>query len=76
MFLLEIIVVAIACGIVGSLISLGIMYMEPSFSIKSYTFYPQVFLSFLLTGAILHILFEISGANRWYCTNGNACKLI
>lgn len=76
MFLLEVIVVAIASGIVGSLISLGFMYMEPTFSFKNYSFYPQVFMSFFITGAILHILFEVSGANRWYCTNGYACKLI
>jgi ascorbate-specific PTS system EIIC-type component UlaA len=74
MFLLEVIVVAFATAIVGSLISLGIMYMQPSFTIKKYTFFPQVFLSFFLTGAILHVLFEISGGNRWYCINGNACK--
>ena len=24
-------------------------------------------------GAIIHILCELSGINKWYCTNGNAC---
>ena len=26
-----------------------------------------------LTGFIGHLLFEVFGANRWYCTNGKAC---
>lgn len=26
-----------------------------------------------VTGFITHILFELIGANTWYCKNGNAC---
>ena len=26
-----------------------------------------------LTGFIGHVLFEIFGANKWYCTHGKAC---
>ena len=26
-----------------------------------------------LTGFIGHLLFELSGANKWYCTHGKAC---
>ena len=26
------------------------------------------------TGVLIHILCEITGVNKWYCTNGNACK--
>ena len=26
-----------------------------------------------LTGFIGHLLFEIAGANRWYCKHGKAC---
>jgi hypothetical protein len=26
-----------------------------------------------LTGFIGHLLFEIFGANKWYCTHGKAC---
>ena len=26
------------------------------------------------TAVIAHILLELSGLNKWYCKNGNACK--
>ena len=31
-------------------------------------------LSLFITGVGIHILCEISGINKWYCVNGNACK--
>lgn len=30
-------------------------------------------IALFLTGFFTHILFEISGANQWYCKNGAAC---
>tara|TARA_B100001094_G_C18184044_1_gene802633 strand:- start:142 stop:501 length:360 start_codon:yes stop_codon:yes gene_type:complete len=27
-----------------------------------------------LLGFILHIICELTGVNKWYCRNGNACK--
>ncbi len=30
--------------------------------------------SLFLLGAIAHLLFELIGANKWYCKNGTACK--
>lgn len=27
------------------------------------------------TGILIHLLCEMSGVNKWYCTNGNACKV-
>jgi len=32
----------------GSVVSLGIMYVDPKFSLKKYTFWPQVFISYFL----------------------------
>ena len=31
-------------------------------------------MSLFLTGALSHLLFEYTGANKWYCRNGIACK--
>ncbi len=27
-----------------------------------------------LAGFLVHLVREFSGINRWYCTNGNACR--
>lgn len=26
------------------------------------------------TGVLIHLLCEVTGVNKWYCKNGNACK--
>jgi hypothetical protein len=31
-------------------------------------------ISLFITGALIHLLCEFSGINRWYCKNGVACK--
>ena len=31
-------------------------------------------ISLFLSGAMLHLFFELIGVNRWYCKNGNACR--
>jgi len=41
---------------------------------KNFKHWNNVALSFFLTGALLHIIFEALGWNKWYCKNGNACK--
>ena len=74
--LVEALIVGLVTGLVGSVVSLGIMYVDPKFSLKKYTFWPQVFISYFLTGLLLHLLFEFAGANGWYCRNGNACKAL
>jgi hypothetical protein len=30
-------------------------------------------ISLFLTGIVTHLTFEFVGANKWYCTYGNAC---
>ena len=30
-------------------------------------------LSLFLTGSLIHITFDLLGANKWYCKNGFAC---
>jgi len=31
-------------------------------------------ISLFLTGVIIHLVCEFGGLNKWYCSNGNACK--
>jgi hypothetical protein len=75
---MKIIIEAFCIGIISALVGIIIstIFMLPSknFSWKKYDFYPQILLSYFLTGFIIHICFEISGGNKWYCKHGNACK--
>lgn len=51
---------------VVGLVMLGIHY---GFSM----FLNNNLLTVFLTGFIGHLLFELIGANKWYCTHGKAC---
>lgn len=62
-------------GIVG--LMLGVLLMV------IYAIIPIVFTSGVIVagvagfvvGCCAHLIFEYTGANRWYCDNGNACKV-
>lgn len=73
-FLVEALVVGLVAGVVGLIVSTLFMLPSKDFSWKKYHFWPQVALSFFVTGFILHVGFELAGANKWYCKHGNACK--
>ena len=36
-------------------------------------FIPNPLIVVFLTGFVGHLLFELVGANKWYCTHGKAC---
>lgn len=31
-------------------------------------------ISLFMTGVVAHLLFEVTGVNKWYCKNGYACR--
>ena len=71
----EALVVGIAIGVIGFLVSLAIMYYtDPNFSLAKYHFWKEVVVSYILTGIVAHLLFEYFGANAWYCRHGVACQ--
>jgi hypothetical protein len=74
-FLLEALIVGLVTAVVGFIISTSLMYARNSdFSLEKYHFWPWVLLGYFLTGVIIHILFEITGGNSWYCKHGSACS--
>lgn len=73
--LIEALVVGITAALVGLAISTILMFItSKDFSLEKYHFWPQVMLSYFITGVLLHLMYEYFGANKWYCDNGNACK--
>lgn len=71
----EAIVVGVVTSIFGFIISTGLMFTKKDFTLKKYDFWPSVLLSYFITGFFLHLIFEMTGGNKWYCKNGNACKI-
>ena len=34
----------------------------------------NMLVSMFITGVVFHLIAEFTGVNKWYCTNGNACR--
>ena len=62
--LIEAFVVGIVMVVVGGIVK------NVNFQWKTY----NIEITLFLTGVFAHLLFEFTGFNKWYCTNGFACK--
>ena len=73
--LIEAGVVGIATIIVGILVAISLKQLfklDMPVSHKNINKNNMIMLLFI-TGFLIHIICEISGLNKWYCSNGNAC---
>lgn len=61
--LIEAVVVGVVLGVV---MALGSRVYAPVSALEFAVFG-------VVLGALVHYAFELSGANRWYCTHGAAC---
>lgn len=66
-------VVGIATAVVGLIVSTLWMRLGEGKAPSQRTLY-NVGLSLFVTGALVHLLAEASGVNKWYCKNGAACQ--
>jgi hypothetical protein len=75
--LIEAIVVGISIIIFGSLMSFvaGLFFKTELPPVcKDWNKNYVMEIALFLTGFVAHLFFEVSGVNKWYCKNGNACK--
>ena len=70
---------AIISGIAVLVIGLIVNWLSQSWrkdhllSIRPEFHMSRLGLNLFITGVLVYIIAEFSGANRWYCRNGNAC---
>lgn len=72
---------AIVVGIVFTIVATAISKIVPLFVAKvdlppvckEWNQFYVMEITLFLSGVAGHLLFEIFGANKWYCTNGAAC---
>lgn len=75
--LVEALVVGLLVLVVGIVVSFGVGAL---FSVdlpavcKKWNKNYRMELCLFLTGFIIHLVCELSGINKWYCKNGNACS--
>tara|TARA_B100001057_G_C22475052_1_gene804203 strand:+ start:411 stop:659 length:249 start_codon:yes stop_codon:yes gene_type:complete len=77
--LIEAVVVGIVTVIVGSIVGFFVgsfypMKVQLPKQCKNYNKYFIMEVSLFFTGFFAHLLFDITGGNKWYCKNGVACK--
>lgn len=56
-------------GIPSSILAIKILPMNQGDDHR-----PVMYLSLFLTGFLSHLVFEALRINKWYCTNGVACR--
>jgi len=65
--LIEGLSIGLLTGIVGFIIATLLMFIEPGFSLAKYHFWFRIFLGAFISGFLIHIILEYSGANKKYC---------
>lgn len=69
--IIEAIVVGIMTVVIGVLYSALAMGKKES---KKFQHWDSIVVTMFAIGVTIHLLCEGTGINRWYCTNGHACK--
>jgi len=64
----EALVVGGITAVVGFVVSTVMMYLtQKDFSFRKYGFWWQVALALFVTGALIHVLLEVTGMNQKWC---------
>jgi hypothetical protein len=74
--MLQLLFEAFIVGLLNVIIGGGISYISMGEKAKTFEYWPRVLISFFITGVVIHLFCELTGLNKSYCKNGNACKKI
>lgn len=62
---------AISVGIMTGVLGMIICYLGEIYTVENQY---RLFACLFSLGIVIHLLCELTGTNKWYCTNGNACS--
>lgn len=72
---ITVLIEAFAVGIMLLLVSVPtISVMNLEYPIDFAQNKTKYYIAMIVVGIIVHLLCELSGLNKWYCKNGNACS--
>lgn len=71
--LIEVVSVGMATVIIGGIVLMICGLLMSNSNKFNYTQIYVIGFSLFITGALIHLVCEYSGVNKWYCKNGNAC---
>lgn len=77
MYIMKLITEAAFVG--GSLVTYALLVtliMDKLIPKKSVSSYSRMIMGIFITGFTMHLVFELTRVNKYYCMNGNACKNI
>ena len=64
----------IAVGFLTLLIGLIVSRVMMGKDAKDFEHWQELGTSYFITGALIHMICEATGINKWYCRGGNACQ--
>ena len=64
---------AFIIGLTTVLVGMVISYIAMGDKARKFEHWGGVAITFFLTGALTHILYQWTGWNTWYCKHGQAC---
>jgi len=71
---MQVVLEAIIVGIMNIAFGFIVSYLSMGEKAKTFTHWNSLLLSFFITGVLIHLFCEVSGINKRYCKDGNACK--
>lgn len=69
LFIIEVLAVALMTTVIGTIISFIFMGEKA----KQFHHWKRVMLAYAVTGALIHIICQVTKVNHWYCQHGYAC---
>ena len=72
-YLIEAAVVGLSVAVVGLAVNATVMWIQNNLDVHDRWDWAWMSLGLFITGFLVHVLAQLTGANAWYCEHGDAC---